>query len=346
MIYGPMPHLTGARRRLATLLLSLGLGACGATGPMPAAPPGTDSARTPGGGIGAPGATADDDADLLSLEADPVAAALTVTGVVQRCDAGLKAARAMAVRLKALKGAPATALRYETTLGRWDRIALVLKEATYLSDLMAVVHPDAAVRASAKLCEPKAEALRTALLLDADVAAVFRAYAEKNEPLSAVRKRLLTDALSDFRRNGNGPAPERKQELLQRSDALERLGQEFQTNLAGAVARVEVSPKQLSGLSEDYKAKHRPDVGGKVLLTTSYADYFPFVTQANDRRAALELYVAFTNRGGDENVQLLERILQKRSEKAKLLGYATWADFAIEPQMARTPRAVRELWRR
>ena len=46
--------------------------------------------------------------------------------------------------------------------------------------------------------------------------------------------------------------------------------------------------------------------------------------------------------GGDENVKLLERLLQVRSDKAKLLGYATWADYAIEPRMAKTAKVARE----
>src|SRR6185295_11283969 len=36
------------------------------------------------------------------------------------------------------------------------------------------------------------------------------------------------------------------------------------------------------------------------------------------------------------------RLLKLRREKANLLGYATWADYAIEPRMAKTAKAVRD----
>ena len=98
----------------------------------------------------------------------------------------------------------------------------------------------------------------------------------------------------------------------------------------------------MAGLPRDYVEKHKPGKNGKIEITTDYPDYFPFVTYATDRRAALELYVAFTNRGGQENVQILERLLKLRREKANLLGYATWADYAIEPRMAHTAKAVRD----
>jgi thimet oligopeptidase len=81
---------------------------------------------------------------------------------------------------------------------------------------------------------------------------------------------------------------------------------------------------------------------GKVEITTDYPDYFPFVTYAKDRKAALDLYVLFTNRGGDENVKLLEQIIALRGEKAKLLGYSTWADYQTETRMAKSAKTVND----
>jgi thimet oligopeptidase len=103
-----------------------------------------------------------------------------------------------------------------------------------------------------------------------------------------------------------------------------------------------VLPASLKGLPKEYVASHPPKANGKIDISTDYPDYFPFITYSKDRKAALELYIAFTNRGGDANIKLLERLLALRSEKAKMLGYATWADYAIEPRMAKTPKNVRD----
>src|SRR5581483_8083954 len=105
--------------------------------------------------------------------------------------------------------------------------------------------------------------------------------------------------------------------------------------------KIEVRPAQLAGLPKEYVAKHPPNKAGKIEIGTDNPDYFPFVTYATDRKAALELYVAYVNRGGQENVQVLEHLLALRHEKAKLLGYGNWADYAIEPRMAKTSQAVR-----
>ncbi|MDF2694466.1 MAG: Thimet oligopeptidase, partial [Labilithrix sp.] len=86
-----------------------------------------------------------------------------------------------------------------------------------------------------------------------------------------------------------------------------------------------------------------PNKDGKVVITTDYPDYFPVLTYAKDRKVALDLFKQFENRAADKNVPVLERILALRSEKAKLLGYATWADYVLEPRMAKDPKTVSAL---
>src|SRR5262249_13031608 len=106
--------------------------------------------------------------------------------------------------------------------------------------------------------------------------------------------------------------------------------------------KIRVKAAALDGLPQEYVAKHPPNDAGLVEITTDYPDYFPFVEYSKDRKAALELYVLFTNRGGEENVKLLEELLTLRAEKARLLGYANWADYAIEPRMAKNSKTVRQ----
>jgi thimet oligopeptidase len=272
---------------------------------------------------------------------DPVAVGLTADGQKQLCDEHLAAAEKHLAAIRALAGAPADKLTYEATLGRFDDAMAEILDAQQFPYLMAIAHPDPAVRAAAKLCDPKVDRLKTGLYLDATLAGVIKAYAATGEKLEGERARLLTETLRDFRRNGLD-LPADKQELLRGYNAtLTEIGQQFVANIGASSETLTIKPSQLAGLPAEYVQKHAPK-DGKVVLTTDYPDYFPFVTYARDRRAAEELYVLFTNRGGDKNVKLLDRLLQTRSEKARLLGYPTWADYAIEPRMAKTPKAVRE----
>jgi thimet oligopeptidase len=275
------------------------------------------------------------------LPFDPVAVGLTADGQQRLCDEHLAAAEKHLAEIRALAGAPAQQLTYEATVGRFDDATAELLNAQQFPYLMALAHPDPAVRAAAKLCDPKVDKIKTGLYLDATVAGVIKAYAARGEKTEGERARLLTETLRDFRRNGLDLPPD-KQALLRGYNAtLTEIGQQFAANIGASTATLSILPSQLAGLPAEYVQKH-PTKDGKVVITTDYPDYFPFVTYAKDRRAALDLYTLFTNRGGEQNLKLLDQLLETRSDKAKLLGYATWADYAIEPRMAKTPRAVRE----
>ena len=273
---------------------------------------------------------------------DPVATGMTKAGVTALCDDHLARAVVLLDRLRALKGAPAEKLTYASTLGRFDEVVLELNSAGEFPYLMGVAHPDPVVREAAKLCEPKTDKLTTTIWLDADVAGVLKAYAARGEKLEGERAKFLTDVLRDFRRNGIDLPPAKQQRLRALNEQITQLGQDFQSNIGASTSKIEVKPASLVGLPKEYLAKRPPNKEGRVVISTDYPDFYPFMTYSKDRKAALDLYILFTNRGGDTNVKLLERILTLRSEKAKLLGYATWADYAIEPRMAKTPRNVRD----
>lgn len=277
-----------------------------------------------------------------SAEFDPVRLGMTVDGVKKLCDDHLASAQKLLDGLRSLKGAPAEKLTYDATLGAFDDLILELNTAGEFPYLMGVAHPDGAVREAAKSCEPRTDKFMTNLWLDADVATVLKAYAAKGEKLEGERARLLADTLRDFRRNGLDLPPEKQERLKELNEQITARGQEFTSNIASSTGHVLVKKAQLDGLPDEYVASHPPDAEGNIKVTTDYPDYFPFITYAKDRKAALQLYVEFTNRGGDKNVKLLETMLRLRDEKAKLLGYKTWADYAIEPRMAKTPDTVRK----
>ncbi len=329
------------KRRFSLSLVALFLGACGPA-PQPVTPP-------PANTIVTPIATADPSATATAMtretppsELDPVRIGMTVKGVKDLCDDHIAAAKKLLEQVKSLKGAPAEKITYESTLGAFDDIISELNSAGEFPYLMGVAHPDGAVREAAKSCEPKTDKFITNLWLDADVAAVLKAYAAKGEKLEGEKARLLSDTLRDFRRNGFDLPLEKQTRLRELNEQITERGQEFTSNIASSAGSIVVKKDQLDGLPPEYVASHAPDANGDIKITTDYPDYFPFITYAKDRKAALKLYVEFTNRGGDANVKLLETLVRLRDEKAKLLGYKTWADYAIEPRMAKTPENVKK----
>jgi len=291
---------------------------------------------------------------LAPLDVDPVVVGLGRTtagpgtaddyaqardGIVRLCDESLARANATLDELRAMDGRPDAEITWDATLGKLDRAKIAIRNAGDFPSLMAVSHPDEGVREKAKGCEPKVEKLDTSIWLDAKIARVIKRYAEKKEPLTGARARLLQHTLRDFRRNGLELDAKGQARVRELNEELTKLAQEFDTNLAGSHLTVEATSAQLEGLPKEWLAAHKP-TNGKIEITTDYPDYFPVVTYAKDRKLALELYKQFDNRAADKNIAVLDKILALRAEKAKLLGYATWADYVLEPRMAKDSKTV------
>lgn len=268
---------------------------------------------------------------------DPVAIGMTVDGVTRLCDENLQLARDF---LGAIKKVDITQpMSWEATLGRLDDAFLSIGNASEFPYLMGVTHPDKAVREAAQKCEKKTDELMTSVWLDADLAKVVKAYAKTASGLSVERKRFLDHTLRDFRRNGLDLPTDKQVRIKKINQEETELSQNFIKEIGKSKGYITVTNKQLEGMPEAYIKSHQPDEeSGEIRITTDYPDYYPFVKYALDRKAARDLYIKFVNRGGDANVERLAKLLELRHEKAKLLGYATWADYAIEPRMAKNSK--------
>ena len=329
-------------RCLGALLLVASATSCGGPEGPPAVPGPTTALVPPGGGP----ARAIGERPIVpsALDIDPVAVALgghdPREGVVSLCDNSLARARLILDDVRAMDTKPDADLSWDTTVGALDRAKIAIRNAGDFPGLMAVAHPDDTVREAAKGCEPKVDKLETELWLDAALARVVKRYAAKKEPLSTPRARLLTHTLRDFRRNGLELDAKGQERVRGLNDELTKLGQDFSENIAASHLFVDATPAQLEGVPKEWLAAHKPGADGKIRISTDYPDYFPVITYAKDRGVALELYKQFDNRAADKNIALLDRLLALRSEKAKLLGYATWSDYVLEPRMAKDSKTV------
>lgn len=92
-------------------------------------------------------------------------------------------------------------------------------------------------------------------------------------------------------------------------------------------------------------AKERGQKGH--LLTLSRSLIVPFLQYSSRRDLRETAYRAWVARGANggatDNIALATEILKLREERAQLLGYVNFAAYKLEPEMAKTPTAVRDL---
>jgi thimet oligopeptidase len=259
----------------------------------------------------------------------------------KECLEGLR--RAEALRPAILEAPKTVSERLE----QYNQLLTAASASNALAGLMSEVHPDEAVRDTARECEQEVSRFYSDLALDRDV---YDALAEVDvSGADAHTQRFLGHTLRDYRRAGVDKPPEVRERLKKIDEELTRLGQQFSKNISEDVRAIEVDDEsRLAGLPRDFIANHPPDSDGKIRITTDYPDYNPFMTYAMDDELRRQLYVAFRSRGDQQNESVLRDILVLRAEKAHLLGYADWADYITADKMigsgARAAEFIDKVW--
>jgi len=171
--------------------------------------------------------------------------------------------------------------------------------------------------------------------------------------LTGEQQRVLMLTRRSFVRSGAQLEGEAATRLRAVKSRLSVLGTEFTQNLLADERDwfMKLADEDLAGLPEfvvaTAKAAGEEKEAGGPVVTLSRSLIVPFL-QFSDRRDLREkAYEAWGARGANggktDNRAIAAEILKLREERAKLLGYDTFADFKLETEMAGTPGAVRDL---
>lgn len=263
---------------------------------------------------------------------------LTADHIVQATDSVVAFARNELNELYAIEKGDRT---FDNTMLRLDDIANDLNRIGSLIYLMGNAHPDSLIRTTALEKATELEKFQNEISLSEDLYRAVKSYAESAETkgLDGYKEKYLRETVDDFERNGFALSAELRDSLKSIKDAISEIGNEFNKNIAAYQDFLTVSEAEMEGLPDDYKAARRqPD--GTYKIDLSYPSYLPFMKYGKSDRARKALYVKYYNRASDTNLDMLRKLLQKRQEMARLLGYDTYAEWRLEDRMALTPETV------
>jgi peptidyl-dipeptidase Dcp len=189
--------------------------------------------------------------------------------------------------------------------------------------------------------------------LFARVDALFKK--RKKLKLSEEQSRVLERYHRAFVKSGAGLEPKAKKRMAAIAQRMSVLGTRFSQNLLAdeqAFVMVLESESDLAGLPEAVRAaaaQTAKDHGhpGKHAITLARSSVEPFLQYSARRDLRERAFKAWTLRGANggktDNRKIVAEILGLRAERARLLGFRTAADSALEFSMAKTPQAVRRL---
>jgi len=265
---------------------------------------------------------------------------------------GMRLQLAEIAAITALPGTPT----FADTIEAIERSGALLSRVSAVFFAMTQAHTNDALQAIQRDVAPKLAAHRDAIMLDP---ALFRRVAslfERRDQLSldAEQHAVLDRYHRDFVRAGAQLDAPTQQKLRELNQELSKLTTEFQrlllaANKEGAVVVDDVV--QLAGLSDAEReaaaaaAKERK-LEGKWLLSLRNTTQQPQLASLQDRALRERLLAAAVARGvggANATTPLLPRIAELRAERAKLLGFATHADYVLDDQMAKTPDRAKKL---
>jgi len=175
--------------------------------------------------------------------------------------------------------------------------------------------------------------------------------------LDAKQLRLLTRTYEGFVRRGAKLNEAQKAQLSSYNQQLASAFSEFNANLlADESTYTSATEAEMAGVPADVKdaaaaaAKQAGLSAGSYAIANTRSAVEPVLSFATDRALREKVWKAFVQRGDNgnatDNNALIAKIVKLRADRAKLLGYATHADWRMQDTMAKSPAKAMELMKR
>ncbi len=190
--------------------------------------------------------------------------------------------------------------------------------------------------------------------LNADLFQKVKAvYEKRNElGLDPDQMKLLEDNYKGFVRGGANLSEEDKELYSKWSEELSLLTLQFSKNVLAATNAYVLNitdSTQLGGLPEFVKTMAAETAAEKGLegwaFTLDAPSYSPFLKYSDERELRKQIWTAYNTRaigGENDNTEIVKKIVDLRIKIANILGYETYADYALEDRMAKNKLTVNE----
>jgi peptidyl-dipeptidase Dcp len=245
---------------------------------------------------------------------------------------------------------------FDDTAAALDRSGRLLARIEAVFRSLCASRTSPALQAVERQWAPKLATHWAAIARDPRLYARLAALAQQGEALAldAESRRLLWRLHLDARLAGahlDGASRQRLDSLVARQAALmtqfaqnvlaeeqQCLWLETEADLAGLPADLREAARAAAA------ARGRPQAWAITLARSAVVPFLTFSERRDLRERAFRLWKGRgANPGEHDNRPLAAELLALRAEQARLLGYATYADYALADRMAGSPAAVFDL---
>jgi peptidyl-dipeptidase Dcp len=245
---------------------------------------------------------------------------------------------------------------FNNTILAFDNSGELLNKTRIFSNLNSANTNDQ-MQALAREITPMLSAHRDNIMLNMDLFKRVKSVYERRNSLNlnSEQLRLVEKIYKDFERNGANLPEDKQAELRKLNEQLSMLSLKFGENTLAETNKnfklVIDNKKDLKGLPDDVissaaELAKKSGQEGKWVFTTQKPSMLPFLQFAENRSLREKIYKAYLNRGNHDdafdNKKNIEKMVELRDARVKLMGYPNYAAYVVDENMAKTPENVND----
>lgn len=246
---------------------------------------------------------------------------------------------------------------FENTIGAFEDAANTLNKVVLVFGALSESNSSPEMESISEEFFPKLSQSQDEIMMNDKLFERFKyLYDHRNDlGLAPDQVRAVETYYKNFVRAGALLNADQKKELQAINTELANLYLQFNKNLLNATnsfAIVVDNPERLSGLPANVvavaaeEAANRNLGEGKWVFTLHAPCRLPVLQYANDRALREEMYKGYTTQATTEpynNLPVINKILQARSKKARLLGFDNFGSYMTDKVMAKTVKNAEDL---
>lgn len=231
---------------------------------------------------------------------------------------------------------------YDNTMYPFDQICSLSDAAIgcHLLHALEILHPDKGIRDAAHDSTLKIQSfIIDSIGNNKELYRAIKSYEQNlflQEDLEKDQIYFVLETVRDFERSGLALPDEQ----LSHVSALNKRISEICADFARAIAQdnrtITVERQELAGMPEAFVAALQKNEKGLYIVGVDYPTYIPIMENCTVADTRKKLWTAFANRGYPQNDASLTELLATRDEKAKALGFESYAALDLDNQMVQT----------
>jgi thimet oligopeptidase len=157
--------------------------------------------------------------------------------------------------------------------------------------------------------------------------------------LQGHRKIFVDDMMRDFEHAGARLDPEPHRHFKELKAEITRLSSDYSTNMNTANEILVLDAAGAEGLPDNFRETYKTG-DHRYEIPVMPATLGPVMGYASKEATRKMYLMKYRNRAADKNLVILDSLVKKRYELARLMGYDSYAGYTTSVKMAKTPGAV------